>query len=160
MEKNSIKFSDNGSEFNFIFVDGAKSISYKSKSAGFEAVTNFVMERKITVEEYREFQKQILQAKDLPWAYPTRKVVISVFRGDIFDFLESLIASDEPVEIATFTKCPCGENHGRIYCKGGHTVVVPSKNEAFSALDVLRKENHISDEEFEKVKNEIETEML
>lgn len=166
MEKNVINFSDNGSEFNFVFAGGGESTSYNSKIAGFEALDDLFKKGKITEDDVKEMRNIILYSPKLPWTNPSKQIIV-VVGGNMIDlfkalnrFKNSISTPDEPVEVATFKKCVCGGNHGRIYCKDGHTVVTASKNESLSELDVLRKENHVNDEEFEKVKAEIEKELL
>ena len=160
--KNVIVFSKDGSSFSFNFGNGSESFEIVSKEAGFKAITDLAQKGKITVEEFGEFRDQILKAENLPWSDSTKKVTV-VIGENFLDFflrlLEDITSSDEPVEVATFKKCECGENHGQIYCRDCYTGMLEGKADALLALDVLKVEGHVSLEEFAKVKTEIETEL-
>lgn len=167
--KNKIEFSEDGKSFSFIFADGSESLEINSKQAGFEAVTDLVSKLKITVEEYGEFQKQILQAENLPWNEREKTNVTVALSGGL-GLLEELVLlsaladllsePDEPVEMAYFKMCDCGQNHGRIYFKTGYTGGIRSKKHAMYYLANLKEEEEIDFAEFDKVSAEIESSLL
>ena len=171
-KKNSIKFSEDGTEFKFIFADGTESIEFQSKEAGFKAVADLANKKKITVGEFGEIRDQIFQADNLPWS-EKKKVSISV--GILGDFgilggllakmaevetLSSLLdlahAPEEPVETAYFKMCDCGGDHGRIYCKECYTGMINSKKQAMNYLNELQGKEFITVEEIVKVREEVE----
>lgn len=158
--KNKIEFSKDGTSFSFIFSDNSEVIEINSKEAGFKAILDLASKLKITTEEYGEFQKQILQAENLPWGEPIRNITIVI--GVISDSVlpkDTIPKNYKPVEIACFKKCKCGGNHGRIYCKKVFTDLLHGKEEALLSLDKLKKGDYLDDNEFIKVKTEIENEL-
>lgn len=164
--KNVLQFSENGTEFHFIFANGGESVSYESKEAGYKAIADLANNKKITLKEFGEMRNQILLAENLPWGEPVKRPfsgTIGLLLGlsamsIISEISESMQALEEdPVEVATFRLCDCGKLHGRIFLKdGGGTSLLENKQQAFSALDAIKKAGHMTDEEFEKVKLEIE----
>lgn len=166
MGKNVLQFSEDGTEFHFIFANGSESLSYGSKEEGYKAIADLANSKKITVKEFREMRDQILSSEKLPWTEPSKRS----FPGALglllalasIPFIEEISESfqtlgDDPVEIATFKLCGCGKIHGRIFLKnGGGSSLLESKQFAFFMLDSMKKANHVTDEEFEKVKLEIE----
>jgi hypothetical protein len=162
MKKNVIEFSKDGSSFSFNFANGSESFEIDSKEAGFKAISELAQKSKITVEEFGEFCDQILKAENLPWSDSMQKVMVVIGGGDFLDFLLGLLEDInpyEPVEIAYFNKCKCGENHGHIYFVDGCSTMLEGKAEALSVLDTLKVEGHVSLEEYAKVKAEIEKEL-
>lgn len=170
MNKNVIKFSEDGSEFQFLFIGGGESDFYSSKKEGFKALTDLSQKGKITVEEFSEIRNQILDSENLPWD-EGREITVAVIGGGIGLLGEMLLGSslssladvlaqpDEPVEVAYFKPCDCGK-HGRIYCKTGHSKNQTSKKYALGCLDHFKEEGHITEDEYSKVKAEIEASSL
>lgn len=169
MERSFIKFSDNGTSFVINLANGSETMDINSKEEGFSAITKFANEKKITPEEFAEMRDQILNAEKLPWN-ESKGVSISIgimgggnFLGEILTLaamrsMDDIMASpDKPVESAYFEVCESCKKHGRIYTKKCYTGRLDSKKEAIFYLEELKKRKDITEEEFQKVKTEIET---
>lgn len=160
MEKSFIKFSEDGTSFVINLAKGSETMDIESKEEGFKAITKLANEKKITPGEFTEMRDQLLEAKNLPWS-ESKSLSISIDLigggiglGSIADILEF---SNKPVESAQFKVCPnCGK-HGRIYTKDWYTSSLNSKKSALSVLEELKKDEDLTQEEFEKIKTEIET---
>ena len=181
MTKNYLEFSPSGTEFK-IFIDGEKgSKSYASKEAGFKALTELIKNTgKITPDEFNQMRDQILVAEKLPWSEKVTVQVsimgspfgISPFGGffggpaglfeaiSILDQIEDLDSSEVFSEVAQFVMCPCGGNHGFINGKVFCSDALESKEDALSFLENLKKDSKVSDEDYLRVKSEIETSKL
>lgn len=167
MKKNVIEFSENGKIFVFKFISGAESAAIESKGEGFEAITKLLIGEKISLEEFKEMGKQIIEAKELPDRIETEE-----------DFLESLIGvmslmvmkeilhelcplPTEPVKEAylhIYEKC---KKYGVIYGRDNlRTGPIISKKHAKIYLKKLKKEGEINEAEYTKLKVEIENSPL
>lgn len=164
MKKNFIKFSEVGTNFMIYFVNGKESIEIDSKEEGFEAIVKLAKEKKITPEEFSEMSDQILSAEKLQWS-ESSGLPIS-FGGEILGRILTLIAMhslddiianpENPIKIAYFDVCKSCKKHGRIYAKKCYTGRLDSKKEAHFYLLELKKKEDITEEEFLKVKAEID----
>lgn len=165
MKKNCIEFTDGGKEFIIKFANGAESLAIESKKEGFEAITKLAQEKKITVDEFSEMRDQILHAENLPW--DEKEISIGIIVDSsllefllLSSFLESLDSQEEPPEIAYLKLCEdCGD-HGKICARTCYTPDFRSKKVALSILNGLKDDGDVNDEEFEKVKLEIEQSAL
>lgn len=171
--KNSLTFSEDGTSFIINFASGSESFDIYSKEEGINAIDKLVNEAKITIEDYADMRDKILEAKNLPWWSDERKSrrSFSDFMGNNLFFEIALLSSllslgdryaepDEPVKEAYLKVCPSCENHGRIYTKKGYTNDLESKTYAIEVLNKLKETNKVSEEEFEKVKKQIEESSL
>ena len=162
MKKNSITFSEDGSSFSFNFADGSEKLEIASKEAGIKAIIDLVKNAKISPREYEEFCEQILQAEELPWGETKKiQIVVGGFGLSLLNLLSQLSSDvpDQPVKTAYFKVCECG-NHGKILCKKCMSGDIFCKEHGRFNLQRLKDENEISQEEFDKVKAEIENSSL
>jgi hypothetical protein len=165
MEKNCIEFTNGGKEFIIKFADGAESLAIESKIEGFEAITKLAQKKKITVDEFSEMRDQILKSENLPWDKKSISIGIVIdslsleflLVSSFLDFLES---QTEPPEIAYLKLCEKCGNHGKIVAREGYTGDFNTKKIALIYLDKLKKEGYVNDDEFTKVKSEIEESAL
>jgi len=165
---NTLEFSTDGTEFIFRFADGSESPAFKSKDAGFESLSDLVRKHKISDAESSKMRDEILDAENLTWKEKSENpetitIVIGGFDPTLsmlMAFLAMATAPDEPVEVACLKMCDCGGSHGRIYCKTAFTCRLDSKEEALFYLDHMKKEEIVNEEEYLKVKSEIEASIL
>ena len=162
---NVLQFSADGTEFIFKFADGSESAAILTKSAGFEAITDLIRREKISVSEFSKFREEILDAENLPYSEEDLETIPSFigldgFLMSLMSLMEMRHAPDEPVTVAYYAMCDCGGNHGRIYSKTAFTIRLDSKEEALFYLDHMKKEEIVNEEEYLKVKSEIEASKL
>lgn len=177
MKKNLIKFSEDGTEFVIQFKNGKESDSFDSKKEGFKAITELAQEKKITPAEFTEMRDQILEAEKLEWSTDhTISIEIPVmghplaglsgmlgfmkFMDSMSGLTDILMSPDKPVEVAYFEPCKNCKKHGRIYTKKYFTGDLRSKKQAFDHLTEMKEKNYLSDDEYTKVKAEIEASEL
>ncbi len=170
--KNSLTFSEDGTSFIINFASGSESLDIYSKEEGIKAISILAKDSKITDEDHIAMRDQILEAENLPWSADKKTGRLFsdfAFSSIIFEIalLGSLIslgdrhaAPDKPVKEAYLRVCPSCENHGRIYTKKGYTNDLESKTYAIAVLNKLKESNEVSEEEFEKVKKQIEESSL
>jgi len=165
---NVLQFSADGSEFVFLFSTGTESTAFTSKKSGFEALVDLTKNGKIEAEEFDAMRDQIAYAENLPWekSDPERMGFADFLIGmmmsrsissSISSILDRMHAPEEPVTVAYLKMCDCGGSHGRIYCKRVYTGRIDSKEEAMVYLNDLKEKGLVDDEEFAKVKSEIES---
>lgn len=172
MEKKFIKFSENGTSMVINLAGGSETMDINSKEEGLKAIKKLLTDKKITTEEFSEMTAQILGAEKLPWS--ENKEISSFIdllsTGGLLGKIITLAAMralndvmnvpSKQVEEACLEVCEVCGNHGIIYIKGGRTVNLNSKEEALYYLDEMKKRGDISEEEFQKVKTEVETSTL
>ena len=161
---NYLEFSTDKTEFIVMFSDGKESIAFTSKKSGFDAILDLAKESKISIGELSKMQDEILNAKNLSWEDSEPEGIIFInllFRmamaSSISSVLDRMHAPEEPVTVAYLKMCDCGRSHGRIYCKAAYTGRLDSKEEAMVYLNDLKEKGLVDEEEFAKVKSEIES---
>jgi hypothetical protein len=185
--ENSLKFSEDKKTFTLVLAmnEGTETPVYRSKEKGFRVITALANNGNISPTDFRKFRDQILKTDELPWGEPKpSNLPSSILAGLLissssgfglsgFDFggpsrnfselmsiLDFFAVPDKPVDIAYLKMCDCGSNHGRIYCKKCYTTLLDSKEQATMGLNLLKERNEISDDEFKKIKAEIEASRL
>ena len=170
-KKSVIKFAKNGLSFVIETTNGGETTEINSKEEGFKAITKLTADKKITPEDFSEMRDQILNAEKLPWS-ESREISVSIgildgnplpeiLTGSIMSFMSDITDHpDEPVEIAFLKMCNSCHKHGRIYTKTYYTGRLDSKKEAIDSLEEFKKRGYVSEEEFIKVKSEIEASTL
>lgn len=169
MEKSVLKFSEDRTSFVISLASGSETMDITSKEEGFKAITKLANDKKITPEEFSEMRDQIFNTEELPWS-ESKKILIGVVGGD---FLKSFLTGtgalyvsdimarpEKPVEVAYFDICESCGKHGRIYAKKYYSFTLRSKRDAISCLKELKKCEVVTEEEFQKVKTEIEASTL
>lgn len=151
MSKNSIKFSENGTEFHFIFSDGDESISYHTKEEGYNVLADLLEKGKITKDEFCEMVLLLTKEKKLP--FPKNKMSVVLLCSNLdFNLVKNL-------ETPSFMVCECGK-HGRIIGKDFFSNHLFSKKVAKTMVDCLLKEGQITFENTVKLNYEIEHSFL
>jgi len=167
MEKSFLKFSENGTSFVINLANGSETMEITSKEEGFKAIVTLIGDKKITPKEFSEMRGQILGAEKLPLGGPKNVSISIAIVGD--DFLtgkgpltigDIMARPEKPVKVAYFKVCESCGKHGRIYTKTSFTSEITSQKEAIFYIEVLKKRKNVTDEEFQKVKTEIEASTL
>lgn len=154
--KNFIKWSEDGTSFEFQFTNGSESLTYTSKEDGLEAVEDLFEKDKITEEEVGEMSEEIINAENLP-DFSEDEEAFLLFLS-LFKLMH--LQNKESVEFAELRVCEKCGRHGRIIFKKGTTSDFGKKEDGMEILVLLQKESCINAEEFEAVKKQIEESTL
>lgn len=153
MSKNSIKFSENGTEFHFIFSDGSESLSFDSQFSGIHAVADLFTKGKISKNESKEMLHNIVNEKKLPFKSGIEMTLLGI--SLLIPLMDNIL--DKINESIHFHVCEKCKKHGRIIGDGIVVGDFYSKKEAKTCLEDLfnkgkigMKENAIINYEIEK----------
>lgn len=144
--ENSIKISETGKEFNFIFKNGSESLGYHTKEEGYEALVDLFEKDKITKDEFCEMVSVLTKEKRIPYFEHKMSVVLLCSNLD-FNL-------DKNLDVPTFEVCE-SEKRGRIIGKDFFTKHFFSKQVAKTTVDYLLEKGQISFENSVKLDYEI-----
>ena len=174
MKTNTLRFSADGTSVQIIFTDGDETPYFASKIEIFQAIAEYIRQKKLAEKDFEPMKRELIQRKELVWSNeqdPTKKTLVGVnFKNtdsippEMMNHMLEAMANppnhEDWPEKATFKLDGSGV-FGTIYSKRPKTDWGPyagtgkafSKTEAYLMLEHFKV--HLTDEEYATVKKEI-----
>jgi len=167
----TIKFSEDGRRFSINFEKSPDIVIISSKFEGIKLISNLTEKKELTLKEFTDMFRDILTANNLPITTTGEIIVtvgiiemnlVEILIIDAMQRVDDIMAIPvNPVDIAFLKVYELGQKKCcRIYTTKDYSARLYSKNEALTALDKLKEMGDVNDEEFLKVKMEIEESSL